>query len=263
MPEGIYIRIRGQVHGPFDAERLQVLARRGRFSRLHEVSTDGRNWTRASEHPELFPGPPPRKIRRTSAALSVPAGGILAAGTDDASADAELLPPEPLASSAELWHYTQAGLNCRPLPFSELRTLAQAGQLQADDLVWTDGMEDWTPARDVPELWGPAGPTFRAPATRSGGTADSRECVRTAPMAAAGLVCGLLGVSLLPVLGSILGVVFGHAALGQLRRDRQLGGRGMAVAGLILGYSVLMVLGVAGLVIGLVYLLYGKLPQLG
>ena len=57
--------------------------------------------------------------------------------------------------------------------------------------------------------------------------------------AIASLVLGIIGM----VIGSILAVVFGHMALGQIRRTGQ-GGRGLAIAGLVLGY-----LGIAGTLI--------------
>ena len=44
-------------------------------------------------------------------------------------------------------------------------------------------------------------------------------------------------------MGSILAVIFGHIALSQIRRTGQ-GGRGMAVAGLVLGYIGLFFLAV-------------------
>ena len=49
-----YIRLRGQKHGPLTVEQLHSLARRGRFARHYEVSTDGKSWRQASEFPELF-----------------------------------------------------------------------------------------------------------------------------------------------------------------------------------------------------------------
>lgn len=42
------------------------------------------------------------------------------------------------------------------------------------------------------------------------------------------------------VLGGILGVIFGHVALSQIRRTGQ-DGRGLAIAGLVLGYTNLVV----------------------
>jgi hypothetical protein len=61
--------------------------------------------------------------------------------------------------------------------------------------------------------------------------------VRPAPvngLAVASLICGLLWMAW---LGSALAIVFGHLALDQIRRsDGAQGGRGIAVAGLALGY---------------------------
>ncbi len=65
----------------------------------------------------------------------------------------------------------------------------------------------------------------------------------TSPLAITSLVCGLAGVvlfwAIIPVLASIAAVITGHMALGQTKRNPALGGRGMAIAGLILGYIVI------------------------
>jgi len=65
--------------------------------------------------------------------------------------------------------------------------------------------------------------------------------------AIASLVLGIIGMG----IGSILAVVFGHMALGQIRRTPQ-GGRGLAIAGLVLGY-----IGIAGIVILLLLFVVG------
>ncbi len=49
-----YIRVRGRKHGPLTVEQLHSLARRGRFARHYEVSTDGKTWRQAAEYPDLF-----------------------------------------------------------------------------------------------------------------------------------------------------------------------------------------------------------------
>lgn len=52
------------------------------------------------------------------------------------------------------------------------------------------------------------------------------------------LVCGLLGWTLLPFLGSLAAIVSGHLARAQIRREpERLEGDGLAMAGLILGWS--------------------------
>ena len=54
----------------------------------------------------------------------------------------------------------------------------------------------------------------------------------------------VLGIVWVYWLGSILAIVFGHVALHQIKRNPHQTGRGMAIAGLVLGY-----LGVAVLVL--------------
>ena len=46
----------------------------------------------------------------------------------------------------------------------------------------------------------------------------------------------VLGIVWLFWLGSILAVIFGHIALSQMRKDETYTGKGMAIAGLVLGY---------------------------
>jgi len=57
----------------------------------------------------------------------------------------------------------------------------------------------------------------------------------------------VLGILWLLWLGSILAVIFGHVALSQIQKDPSIRGRGMAIAGLVLGY-----VGVGVLLIGIV-----------
>ncbi len=77
-----------------------------------------------------------------------------------------------------------------------------------------------------------AAPTYPADAPRP-----------TSGLAVAALICGIAGVvlfwALIPVLASIAAVITGHMALGQIKRDPGIGGRGLAIAGLILGYAVI------------------------
>ena len=59
--------------------------------------------------------------------------------------------------------------------------------------------------------------------------------------AIASLVCALLNFFVLPLVGSILGVIFGHIALSQIARaGGTQEGRGLAVGGLVLGYVGLL-----------------------
>lgn len=56
---------------------------------------------------------------------------------------------------------------------------------------------------------------------------------RTSGLAIASMVLGIVWVYW---LGSILAIIFGHVAISQMRRDPNLRGKGMAIAGIVLGY---------------------------
>jgi len=60
---------------------------------------------------------------------------------------------------------------------------------------------------------------------------------QTSTLAVIALVAGILGWTLLPFLGSLGGIIFGHMARGEIRRSNgQLDGDGLAVTGLVLGW---------------------------
>ena len=73
-------------------------------------------------------------------------------------------------------------------------------------------------------------------------------------MAIASLVMGIAGWTLLPLVGSILAIIFGYAARREIRqRPDELTGEGMAVAGLVLGW-IMVGLSVVGLCLGAIAL---------
>jgi hypothetical protein len=51
-----------------------------------------------------------------------------------------------------------------------------------------------------------------------------------------GITSMVLGILWLYWVGSILAVIFGHVALSQIKKDPSIGGRGIAVAGVVLGW---------------------------
>ena len=66
----------------------------------------------------------------------------------------------------------------------------------------------------------------------------------TSGMAIASMVLGILW---LYWVGSILAVIFGHIALSQCKQDPNLGGKGMAIAGVVLGW-----IGVAFIILAII-----------
>jgi hypothetical protein len=60
-------------------------------------------------------------------------------------------------------------------------------------------------------------------------------------MAIVSLVAGLLGWTFAPWLGSIIAIITGHMARAEIRRDPAgLEGDGLAVAGLVLGWAMIL-----------------------
>ena len=61
-------------------------------------------------------------------------------------------------------------------------------------------------------------------------------------LAIVSLVSGILGWTFVPLLGSLIAVITGHLARAEIRREpERLDGDGLAVAGLILGYSLIII----------------------
>lgn len=61
---------------------------------------------------------------------------------------------------------------------------------------------------------------------------------QTSSLAIASLVSGVLGWTLLPFIGALVAVITGHMARGEIRAaGGRLDGDGLAVAGLVLGWT--------------------------
>lgn len=72
----------------------------------------------------------------------------------------------------------------------------------------------------------------------------------TSSMATVSLISGILGWVLLPIIGPIVAVITGHMAKREIRDSGgQIGGDGLATAGLVLGY-VQIGLAVVGVCLG-------------
>ena len=152
------------------------------------------------------------------------------------------------------WYYGENGSQVGPLDENAIRAAIGEGRVNQQTLVWREGMASWLPLSGVPELsssapvYGPPGtPVYYGPT--SGPVAG-----RTSGLAVASMVCGIVAwVSCLVLFGlpAIAAVIFGHIALGTIKNSPiPLGGRGMAISGLIMGY--LMILTMAGGIIAMV-----------
>ncbi|WP_045739137.1 DUF4190 domain-containing protein [Xanthomonas sp. MUS 060] len=81
----------------------------------------------------------------------------------------------------------------------------------------------------------------------------------TNSLAVVSLVAGILGWTFLPLLGSLSAIVTGHMARAEIRRDPQrFEGDGLAVGGLVLGWTA-VALGIIALLAVLTMILFSGL----
>lgn len=59
---GYYLRVRGQVTGPYNMRDLKMMRDRGQVARYHELSADSRTWHKAEAFVELFLPPVARPV---------------------------------------------------------------------------------------------------------------------------------------------------------------------------------------------------------
>jgi hypothetical protein len=101
---------------------------------MHELSVDSISWVRASSYPQLFVS-----------------DGNTSSNDSQRPADAVKteIPPQP---PVRQWWYGKNGTEAGPVDQMTLQRMLAMGSLNADDRVWTDGMPQWVPARQVPGL---------------------------------------------------------------------------------------------------------------
>jgi hypothetical protein len=150
------------------------------------------------------------------------------------------------------WFYSIDGEQVGPVSSSELKQLAASGEITPNDLVWREGMPEWTPARKVKGLFAnaPPPPPQNRPTTVSG-----RHKQRLGILIAAGL--GISATFLpwvhAPIIGSVAGtagdgwitlVLFLPALIIALRGDSQTAIRGGKRLGLTIPAVLAAMLGI-------------------
>lgn len=72
---------------------------------------------------------------------------------------------------------------------------------------------------------------------------------KTPGMSIASLICGILSLmgGVIILIPTILAIVFGHISLSDIRRRNGRAGRGMSIAGLVMGYASLVAIPIMGL----------------
>lgn len=154
-----------------------------------------------------------------------------------------------------MWYFSKNDEQQGPVEPEVLRERLSNGDLSLSTLVWTEGMANWVPLGEVPELSGAAGGATNAAtaaATAAAGvpstatpyappmSANQPQLQAPAPQNTTALMSLILGIVSFVCAGpftSIPAVICGHIAIKQFRNSpTPQSGQGMAKAGLILGY---------------------------
>jgi hypothetical protein len=119
--------------------------------------------------------------------------------------------------------------------------------LSYDDLSWKEGMPEWQPLRCLYQQKGSQPPPPPIPKKQKKG------------LAIASLTCGIIGGWLSTL--SIAAIICGHIALHKIKKNPMThSGKGMAIAGLVLGYLGLSLAIAIGIVRGILSV---RLSELG
>jgi hypothetical protein len=132
-------------------------------------------------------------------------------------------------------------------PFTEAEVKAQlvSGAISPQDHVWWQGQANWIPLGQSP-LAAPGVATAVPPVAPASQTANptvpTLQNERTSGLAMASLIVGIVSILTCGIL-SIPAVILGHLGLSATKKP-DVQGRGLAVAGLVLGYVQLVIVGV-------------------
>lgn len=137
-----------------------------------------------------------------------------------------------------------------PLPYPGAAGPAQYGQPAAGSAM--------APASGYPAN-GYAAHGYAAPGYAAPGYGAPVSAPRpNSGLAITSLICGIAGLVLaaflVPLIASVVAVITGHMSLSQIKRDPALGGKGLGITGLVLGYA-----GIAFLLIMIVVFVFSLL----
>ena len=268
MAEGAVRRLvrpcAGAGPGAVDLAQLLALRERGQLARFDQLSRDRQTWSPADSIDGLFPrgasagafvGPGTAKGHARDRGPESESVGFLILDDDEPAGPpaAGAGPAAPPADEAAGWYYADGGLPQGPVGFSDLKGLARDGRIGPGTLFWRHGLEQWTTGSEIPDLnplWpheatsGPAaGGVDLPPRVRGAGPVQAQPgaVVRVNTLAilsvALNLFCGV---------GNLAAIVVGVVALQQVTRSNgTMAGKGVAVAGIVLGHIGLAIAALA------------------
>lgn len=154
------------------------------------------------------------------------------------------------------WYFGENGQQIGPLDEAAVRQAIQQGRVTRQTLVWREGMEHWTPFAAVPELStmpelsaGMVSP-YAPPVAAAGPYIPGMMAPRSSGLATASMICGIVSLVFCQGVGAIPAIICGHMALSQINQSPlPMSGKGMAIAGLVMGYLQFVAIAVVLVVI--------------
>lgn len=162
------------------------------------------------------------------------------------------------------------GTQYGPYSIEQINQMLVTGQLKVEDVAWTQGMAEWQPIHTLEGVRIPVTDPYAprqamgAPGHPGGYAAQGYGAApwgyqapqSTSGAAVTSMVLGILAILLILsiIFGAVAGVaavVVGHIARSGINRSQgRIGGGGMALAGLICGYTAIALSGVMLLMAG-------------
>lgn len=151
-----------------------------------------------------------------------------------------------------MYYIASQGVRSGPFPEEEVRQKLARGEIRGTDLCWREGWSNWQSVSAVftetAQAGAPPPPLVTAPASNPFTAPPARqlEPPKTSALAITSLICGILGLLLVPF--ALVAIVCGHIARSNIKNSGgTIGGAGVALGGLITGYLGLVAVFFIGL----------------
>lgn len=132
------------------------------------------------------------------------------------------------------WYYSKNGQQKGPVMSAELNALAAQGLVTPDDLVWSEGMAGWQPARTLEGIeWPLSPPPIPHITVQTTPRSYAGFWKRFAAALIDGVILSIVGGFIGGIIGFILGVVMGSAGISI---------RVISLVGMVVGYGVGIIL---------------------
>ena len=141
-------------------------------------------------------------------------------------------------------HIARDGKQLGPFSLEEINRQLAAGTLSLSDQAWYEGAAGWAALSTVPGVGAaaspgaaPISPATVPPSVAPAGLIPVRKTEQLAVLSLIFSILGLFGFCCgFFMMAGVAGIVCGHIALSKIKKDPNLEGHGLAMAGVVIGY---------------------------